>query len=289
MHLVENSFLKIIAREYGAEFTSLFDKKNNTEHLWQADPAVWGWHAPVLFPVVGRCLNDTITIDGVAYGMEKHGFARKSNFKLLELGDTRMVFSLKANPETLKIYPYQFEFLIRYRLEGNKLHVSYEVVNLDDKTIYFSLGGHPAFAVPFLPGERYEDYHLQFEDTEDAGRYYINEDGFFDGRRDIALANTNILPLKSNMFRDDALIFKDLKSRRVTIRSQNNGRYLSVDFTGFKQLGLWAKVGAPYVCIEPWLGCADTAGKPLEFKDREGIIALEKGGEFGVSFTVEVG
>ncbi len=289
MHLVENDFIKISAREYGAELTSLFDKRNNTEHLWQANPDVWGWHAPVLFPVVGRCLNDAIIVDGVSYKMEKHGFARKSNFKLLELGETRMVFSLKWSEDTLKIYPYKFELLIAYRLAVNRLHVSYEVVNHDNKPICFSIGGHPAFAVPFLSNEHYEDYYLEFEQIEEANRYYINEDGFFDGRKDISLANTNILPLKSNMFRDDALIFKNLKSHTVNIKSKKNEHYLSVDFNGFNQLGLWAKVGAPYVCIEPWLGCADTAGNAIEFKHKEGIISLEEKGEFAVSFAVEIG
>jgi galactose mutarotase-like enzyme len=288
MHLVENDFIRICAREYGAELTSVFDKKNNIEHLWQADPRIWGWHAPVLFPVVGRCLNDTIVVDGVKYPLERHGFARKSNFKLMELSDSRMVFSLKSNADTLRVYPCQFELLIAYRLLNRGLQISYEVVNNDNKPIYFSIGGHPAFAVPFLPGERYDDYYLEFEKPEEACRYYINEDGFFDGRKDIALANTNTLSLKPHMFRDDALIFKDLKSRKVTIRSKNHPHSLSVDFTGFDLLGLWAKPDAPYVCIEPWLGCADTAGKPVELKDKEGIICLQAKQEFGVSFTIEV-
>jgi galactose mutarotase-like enzyme len=289
MHQLKSDFLIIHAREDGAELTSVFDQKNGIEHLWQADPKYWPWHAPVLFPVVGRCLNDTIKVDGKTYPMEKHGFARKSTFELLELSSTRMVFSLKSSGQTREAYPFLFEFLIAYRLEENKLHISYEVINRDTKTIYFAIGGHPAFAAPFLDGEKYEDYYLEFEQTEEAYRYYINENGFFDGRKDIVLSNTNILPLKKNMFRDDALIFKKLQSRKVTIRSKNNPHYLSVDFSGFKYLGLWAKVDAPYVCIEPWLGCADTEGNNVEFKDREGVIALEKGKEFSVSYTVEVG
>ena len=162
MHLIENEFLKVRAREYGAELTSVFDKKNNIEHLWQADEKFWGWHAPVLFPVVGRCLNDEIIVGGVKYAMEKHGFARKSNFKLLELSQEKMIFALTYSNDTLKIYPFKFEFLIGYRLKENELHVSYEVRNKDDKPIYFQLGGHPAFAVPFNANEEYEDYFLEF-------------------------------------------------------------------------------------------------------------------------------
>lgn len=289
MHKVENSLLRIMARENGAELVSIFNKMTGIEHLWQADAQVWPWHAPVLFPVVGRCLNDTIIVDGVEYKMEKHGFARKSTFQLLELSESKMVFSLSANTETRRTYPFEFEFLIGYRLEENKVHVSYEIINRDNKTIYFSLGGHPAFAVPFLTGEHYEDYYLEFEQLEDANRCYIDADGYFDGRQDASLLNTNILNLKSAMFRDDAFIYKDLKSRKVTIRSNKNPRWLSVSFKDFPYLGLWAKVGAPYLCIEPWLGCADTAGEEKPFKEKEGMLSLQTASEFGASFVIEVG
>ena len=289
MHQLENNFLRVIAREHGAELTSVYDKKNNIEHLWQADPHVWGWHAPVLFPIVGRCINDEIEIDGQQFRMEKHGFARKANFRLLDLTETSIVFSLKNNEQWQKIYPYKFEFLIRYKLESNAVVVSYEVINKDNKDIYFSLGGHPAFAVPFTEGGHYEDYHLEFEQVENVSRHYIDKDGFFDGRKDASLANTNTLHLKQGMFKDDALIFKDLKSRKVTIRNKHDERYLTVDFHGFNYLGLWAKVGAPYVCIEPWLGCADTAGKPTPFNEKEGIIKLEPTGVLNVSYRIEVG
>lgn len=289
MHQIENEFLKVRIREYGAELTSVFNKKNNTEHLWQADEQFWPWHAPVLFPVVGRSLNDEIVVNGTHYPMEKHGFARKSNFKVLEQSETKIVFALTHSAETLKLYPYKFEFLIGYRLTGNELHVSYEVRNDDHQVIYFQLGGHPAFAVPFNAGEAYEDYHIEFEQTETAARHFINADGFFNGATQLVLNNTPALPLQSDMFKDDALIFKDLKSRRVTIRSKNHAHYLAVEFKKFHYLGLWAKVNAPYVCIEPWLGCADTAGPTPEFTAKEGIIKLLQGDEFNAGFTVSAG
>jgi galactose mutarotase-like enzyme len=278
MHQIENSYLKIRAREYGAELTSVFDKKNNIEHLWQADPEVWPWHAPVLFPVVGRCLNDEITIEGKKYPMEKHGFARKSDFKLLDLSQSRMIFSLKANKTTKEIYPFDFEFLIGYDLKKNVLHVSYEVVNRDKQTIYFQVGGHPGFAIPFSKGEETpQDYYIEFEKKENADRYYIDEGGFFNGQHDVSLADSNIIELKNGLFRDDALVFKDLTSKTATIRSKHNPHFVTVDFSSFKYLGFWAKAGAQYVCIEPWNGCADTAGKPTELKDKEGIISLAEG------------
>ena len=289
MHKIENTHLRVSAREYGAELISIYNKASNIEHLWQADKTIWGWHSPVLFPVVGRCLNDQVTIDGTTYPMNKHGFGRRSEFKLLELSDTKMVFSLVSSADTLKSYPYRFEFLVSYRLNANTLTVAYEVVNEDVKELYFSLGGHPAFNAPFLPGEKYEDYFIEFERKENSARHFIDINGYFDGRKEVILNNSNRLQLKDDLFKDDALIFKDLKSRKATLKSNKNNHYLSVDFTGFSYLGLWAKTNAPYVCIEPWLGCADTANHPTGFKDKEGIIKLEGAGEFAASFKVEVG
>ena len=296
MHIIENEFLKVTVREYGAELTSIIDKKNKLEHLWNAEETVWPWHAPVLFPIVGRSLNDEILIDGVKYLMEKHGLARKHDFAVMERSEDKLVFSLTATEDTLVIYPYRFEFLIGYRLKQNTLHVSYEVRNTDTKEIYFQLGGHPAFAVPFKPtntghsgNEKYEDYYLEFEHTENSNRHYIDGDGFFNGQTEKVLNNTNRLPLQSDLFKDDALIFKDLKSRKVTIGNKNNGHYLSVAYPDFNYLGVWAKVNAPYVCIEPWLGCADTAGDARQFKDKEGVIKLLQAKSLNANYIIEVG
>lgn len=289
MHQIENEFLRVRVREYGAELVSLYDKRTGIEHMWQADEKVWGWHAPVLFPVVGRCLNDEILISGTAFSMEKHGFARKSFFKVLERGDTRMVFSLAATDETRQVYPFEFEFLIGYHLKGNTLLCSYEVINSGKVPLPFSLGGHPAFAVPFSEGEKYEDYHLEFELEETSARHFINTDGFFDGNTLPVLSNSRTLPLSSDMFNRDAYIFKDLQSRAVSIRSHLHSRSLTVRYPGFSYLGLWAKENAPYVCIEPWLGCADTAGVKTEFVNKEGVLTLLPGAGFNRSIIIETG
>lgn len=288
MHCIENKFLKIRAREFGAELISIYSKQTSIEHLWNADEKFWGWYAPVLFPVVGRCRNDEIILDRKKFRMEKHGFARKSNFELLELGETKMIFRLKDSEETFKIYPYHFEFLICYRLYENKLTCAYEVLNRDGKEIYFQLGGHPAFSVPFFIHENYEDYYLQFEHEENSLRHLINTEGFFDDRKENVFNHSDKIHLHKNLFADDALIFKDLKSRKVSLRTNNHAHSLSVSFHDFNYLGVWAKVGAPYVCIEPWRGCADTDGKEKEFKEKEGVIALPAGDEFKISFEIEV-
>jgi galactose mutarotase-like enzyme len=288
MHVIENESLRVKAREYGAELISIFDKKNNIEHLWQANPEFWGWHAPVLFPAIGRSISDEVLVDSKKYKMEKHGFARKSNFKLLELSETKMVFELVASEETLKWYPFKFEFLIAYRLKENELICSFEVINEDEKPLYFQLGGHPAFNVPFFANEDFEDYYIAFEQNEELFRHHINEEGFFDGRKTFFLDNANCFALEKELFNDDALIFKDLKSRSVAIKSGNHQHAVEMNFEGFPYFGIWTKPGAPYVCLEPWMGCADSVGEPVEMSAKEKIIALEPGEEFNPHYTIRI-
>ncbi len=141
MATLENELLKVSVRTQGAELTSLFDKTNSIEHLWQGDPAVWGWHAPNLFPVIGACMNNQLLIKGRTYPMEKHGFTRQSQFTPLKSSQTQALFSLRYNEQTMTIYPYRFEFQIEYQLEGKNLTVAYRVINEDQEPVYFSIGG----------------------------------------------------------------------------------------------------------------------------------------------------
>lgn len=288
--IIENDFLRVAVRELGAELTSLFDKQRQTEHLWQADPNVWTWHAPVLFPIVGRCFNDKITIDGKKYPIERHGFARRTNFKMVEKNEHVLLLEFTSNETTKVQYPFEFRFQIGYQLSGKELTVRYNVINTDNKEIFFSVGGHPAFFVPFEVGEKNEEnYYIEFEEDTFLERYHINADGFFDGRKSVVLNDTNKLQLHPKLFSEDALIFKNLKSRKVFIRSKQHARFLSVSFSDFNYLGLWAKTDAPYVCIEPWLGCADENGFQGEFKDKEGVIALTVGKTFSAEYKIAIG
>jgi len=288
MHLIENDDIRIAVREQGAELTSLFDKKNNIEHIWQADPQYWPWHAPILFPVVGRCLNDEILIDGRSYPMEKHGFARKSDFRLVDQESDLLHFTLSASEKTMEVYPYLFDLHIFYEIKGNYLIQTFEVENTGGETMYFQLGGHPAFAAPFLPGETYEYYYIEFEKDTVLDRENINDQGYFDTSISNVIKGTNRLPLEKDMFHKDAIILKDFNSRKVSLRSNKNLHSLSVEFPAFNYLGLWAKVGAPYVCIEPWLGCADTAGRPVAFRDKEGVLSLAAEDKFQASIIITI-
>ncbi|MFN8278487.1 MAG: aldose 1-epimerase family protein [Chitinophagales bacterium] len=271
---IENDKLRVRAKSLGAELTSFFCKTSNTEHLWQANPQFWNWHAPVLFPVVGRCWNDQLSIHGGKYPMEKHGFGRRSLFHLESQTDDSLTFLLQHSARTEPMYPFAFEFRITYQITANRLITRYTVKNPGYGELYFSLGAHPAFAVPFHTNESFNDYFVEFSEDQQLQRHLINEAGFFTGETREVLHGNRRLGLSATLFEEDALIFKNHRSRRISIGSTLHQHRLQVDFDGFPYLGIWTKPGAPYVCIEPWLGCADNEGILPPVEQKEGIIRL---------------
>jgi len=287
--ILTNNFLRVKAQTKAAELISTVDLRDNTEHLWQADPAYWNWHAPVLFPKIGESVNEQISFSGKKYKMPKHGFARHQNFIANKKSEIEVIFTLRNNEETLKQYPFRFCFEIKYTLEKNKLHTKYTVTNEDDKPMPFTIGGHPAFSVPFFSNEKSEDYFLEFEKPETISRHLIDKNGLFNGITERVLNNEKRIPLTKELFNRDALIFKEHVSRKISICSKNHNKKLTVEFPGFPYLGIWAKPGAPYVCIEPWIGCAENAGKEIDFSEKEHCITLQPGEKFECGFTVSIG
>jgi galactose mutarotase-like enzyme len=292
-YIIQNQHLRVGIREQGAELTSLFDVATQTEHLWQADPAVWPWHAPNLFPVVGGQTNDQLTIDGQTYPMKRHGFARNSPFTCTHISDTVAVLELRASEETRKQYPYDFVFEITYTLDERELEVKYRVKNTGPTNLFMSLGAHPAFNVPFGPAfrpddEAYTDYYLEFSGDTSLETSLLAPNGLLSGEvRRIALDGRR-LHLTPTLFDNDALVLRSHTSRRVTLRSQKNSSSIQLDFALFPFLGIWAKPGAPFVCIEPWLGVADTEGRPRPIEGKQGIQRVKPQEGFVAHFTITV-
>jgi galactose mutarotase-like enzyme len=288
MIVIENEFLKAAISTKGAQLSSLFNKATQTEHMWQANPDIWPWHAPNLFPVVGGLVNNHLNIQGKTYSLSRHGFARQSEFKVTESTADHAVFSLTANPQTLEVYPYHFSFQVLYTLIENSLRVTYKVINLDNQTIYFSVGGHPAFNVPFGNQGSYEDYYLEFESAEPLETHLLSADGYFNGETQPVKLQGKKLYLTRNLFDNDALVFKNINSRMITIKSDKHEQTLSIEFPYFKHLGIWAKPGADFVCIEPWLGYADNAVPASDISTKPAIQKLEKGHVFEAPFYISL-
>jgi galactose mutarotase-like enzyme len=288
MTILENEFLKIAIDSKGAQLNSLYNKETGVEQLWQADPNIWAYHAPNLFPIVGGVLNNELHVEGQVYTLNRHGFARQSDFILLDSDDAHASFSLPYCDKTLAVYPYKFDLQVLYTLIDNALRITYKVINRDKKPVYFSVGGHPAFNVPFNAGENYEDYYLEFEAQESLYSHALNQDGLFSGETHPVRTSGKQLQLTRDLFKDDALVFKNLQSRMVTIKSTKHEQSLSVEFPHFNYLGLWAKPGANFVCIEPWLGCADSADGPKDITVKENIQKVDVGHVFEASFYISI-
>lgn len=289
IHYAKNSELEIAVRQPGAELASIKSLKTGLEYMWSGDPAVWNSTAPILFPIVGGLKENQYLWKGEKYTLAKHGFIR-DNPQLLLTGITAdsLTFGMASNKDTHKIYPFDFEFSIKFILEGKKIKVFHQVTNTGNTPLFFSLGGHPGFKCPIHEEETYEDYYLEFEVNENSSTWLLYEDGTISDKTAPVLNNSNVIPLTHQLFAKDALIFKDLKSKKITLRSKKSKEALAVTYHDFPYMGIWAKPNGDYVCIEPWLGIADSWDTDQHFETKEGILQLAAGELFEAEYSMEI-
>ena len=289
VHTIKNDFISVGIKSTGAELCSMKSNTKGTEYIWQANPDVWASHAPNLFPVIGLLKEGVYFYAGKKYEMPKHGFVRHNeNLQVTKKAEDCITFELKYSEESLEIYPFRFVFEITFSLLEKTLTVSHKVRNYDDKALYFSLGGHPAFNAPLYEGEVYEDYYLQFDQSMNLETHLLNEEKLVSDRTSVVTENDDKIHLHKSLFDNDALIFKDIASKEVSLRSEKSGTILTVNYDDFKNLGIWAKPAAPYACIEPWLGIADVEGTNQDLKTKEGIIKLMPSKEFDASYSITI-
>lgn len=267
-------------RHVGAELISLLSPEG-TEYIWQAGKD-WPRHAPVLFPVVGTLRNDIFTHKGLTYQMQRHGFARDSDFELRHKSSNQAVLYARANADTMNHYPFDFELQISYKLSANVLLIGYSVQNKGANKMPFTLGAHPAFA---LHGPL-EQYTLDFNQS-DPLKVYKLRDGLLLHSSEMLAMPDGILPLTEALFKNDALVIRDIKSPRITLK-QNGVKKVRVQADAFPHLGLWKKPKAAFLCIEPWMGHADWVDASEELAQKDGFITLEPQGVFNTSFAIEV-
>ncbi|EIA8332147.1 aldose 1-epimerase family protein [Listeria monocytogenes] len=287
---LENEVLLVEMKTAGAELTRIFHKDTGLEYLWNADSKFWGRHSPVLFPTVGRLVEDTYLVDGKPYHLGQHGFARDRDFQVIEQTEKSVRFELDADEDSLAVYPYKFKLSIIYTIEKNTVAVSYEVENTDNKRIYFSIGAHPAFNLPLTDGTTFEDYYLDFG-TEENLETLCLEGPYRSGEiKKVVDKPAQYLPLSYDLFKNDALIFEALKQKEMTIKSDKTPHFVKVSFPEFPFVGVWtAKPGTPFLCIEPWYGIADGGGESVELRDKAGIEHLEPEAVFASEYEITVG
>jgi galactose mutarotase-like enzyme len=288
IHHIKNDVLSAAIAEKGAELQSIFNKNTGIEYMWGADPAYWSKKSPVLFPIVGGLKDNQYKYGGKTYSLGRHGFARDSAFTVTEQTVESITFTLTDSAETVEKYPFHFSFSVKYTLNANRLQVGYIVKNTDDKTLLFSVGGHPAFKVPVAEETVFDDYSLQFNQVETAGRWQLSPGGQVEEQPTPLLVNTDVLPLTKKLFYQDALVFKHLASTGVSILSGKTAHGLHVSFGGFPYLGIWSFKDANFVCIEPWCGIADSVNATGELAEKEGINTLSPQEIFERTWSVEV-
>ncbi|MCK5825218.1 MAG: aldose 1-epimerase family protein [Ichthyobacteriaceae bacterium] len=288
---LKNDFVSVTINIKGAEVSSFFRKEGNIEHIWQADPKIWARHAPVLFPIVGQVKGGVYTYKGNEYALGQHGFARDKEFEIIESSNTKAVFKLKYNDESLKVYPFKFEFSIGYELVDKKLTISYKVENVGNEEMYFSVGAHPGFNAPFTETDTFEDYYLEFEKEETLDKLILSSAGLLNGEvAEKYINNSKIIPLNYNTFSKDALIFENFKSNYITLKSNKSDLSFKMGIKDFPLLGIWTmpNTKAPYICIEPWYGVADNDNSNGDYASKKAIQKLEKQEVFNADYFFEV-
>ncbi|WP_316806252.1 aldose 1-epimerase family protein [Pedobacter agri] len=286
MITLENDYLKVSLNAEGAELQGLYSKETEIEYLWNADPKYWAKHSPVLFPIVGSLKDDHFNYNGKRYELPRHGFARDHVFKVEKVSSTEAIFTLTQSDETLKVYPFHFELRLIYRLIDRKLNLTYEVINTGNDELLFSIGAHPAFAVPNTPNTTYDDYYLAFN-TDEKLTYWKLEDGLVANETESIELDGHRLNLKHELFYNDALVFKTLQSSCISLLNQKNDYGLHFHFEDFPFFGIWAAKDAPFICLEPWCGVADGVNHDHQLQRKEGITLLAPGKNWERFWEVE--
>ena len=276
---IESNSLIVQVTSKGAEMKRLFSKEWHRELLWLGDNKTWNRSAPILFPIVGKLKDDEYILKGKILKMPQHGFARDFEFKCKECGTSEVEFLLEATQDSFKYWPFCFELRVRYKLEENTLTATYFVKNVDRQDIYFSIGAHPAFETKNI-----DNYEIRFDEAEKE--YFKLNNGCVDWSRSYELEEQN-LKVTKDLFKEDALIFKKIKSKYIDLVDKKRHEVIRVH-ASTPYWGIWAKGDVPFVCIEPWNGVCDDVGHDKNLETKEGIVTLSEGEEFGFSYVLEM-
>ncbi|MFQ3576173.1 MAG: aldose 1-epimerase family protein [Cytophagales bacterium] len=289
IHKIENDYLSISIHSKGAELHSIVSKENQHEYLWNGDAKVWNRRSPILFPIVGRLVDNKYKYDGKEYSMSQHGFARDSFFEELFSSKTEITFILTESDYTLLQYPFQFVLFVTYKLEDKKIKVEYEVKNTNEKSaMYYSIGAHPGFVLHDETNSSIEDYLIEFANEEELKFHLLN--GPYRTGEIKSFANiSKTLKLDKETFKNDALIFNSLKSNSLILKNLKSKRALNFRWKNFSWMGIWSKYKTEkFICIEPWAGVCDLEGDVKLLTEKEAIENLNPKTSKTYEFEIEI-
>ena len=273
--------LSIIIDRMGAELQEI-QHIDRGHIIWKKDDTIWNRFAPILFPIVGRLVNDQYTLEGEVYTMRQHGFARDQVFEVLEHNETSVTLCLKANEDTRVQYPFEFELRVTYVLIGQLLKISHEVINKDSKDLLFSIGGHPGFHIE----GNLNDYVLDFGGEFTVEQHLITGNYYNGETKDLSLNRT--FNLSDSLFASDAIVIKSPPFQSIGFGKKDVPKLLTLHCKDWSAVGLWTKPGAPFFCIEPWWGWADAINSPGTLIEKEGIMSLAPGRHSIHEYSIEV-
>lgn len=286
MYILENGDLKIKVNPHGAELVQAYC--GGKEYLWNGNPEFWGRTSPILFPVVGALVQGKYLVNGVEFQLGQHGFTRDMEFALVDFTKTEIWFELVATVETKKVYPFNFTLQIGYVLAGNSVTVKWRVINNDSVTMPFSIGAHPAFITNPALG----DYSLHFKDSTTIQTLVFDSSrGLIDvNAKKVEVNPASVLPLNKALFENFPTLILENETE-ITLKSNHRDHAVEISFDGFPYVGIWSPINendqiAPFVCIEPWYGLADTATEPRELSEKTGIQVLAPSAMFTAEYTM---
>lgn len=290
MQTLKNGQLTVKVKEHGAELCSII--KGETEYLWQADPAFWGRHSPVLFPIVGSVWNGRYRVADKEFALGQHGFARDMDFELVQQSETEVRYRLQSCEATLEKYPWAFVLEIAYRLHDNKIDVIWEVSNPADEDMFFQIGAHPAFFYPDYDSQKSDRGYLSFDVKDGLQCIRIQEKGCVDAEtlHSLSVPEDGLLPLAKDTFDSiDTIMLQNGQISKVTLHRNDRSPWLSLSFDA-PVVGIWSPPGknAPFICLEPWYGRCDRAGYEGDYREKDWINRLAPGEKFSSVYTIEI-
>lgn len=286
-YILENEFLKVTVSSVGAELKSVICKADDVQHIWQADPAVWGSHAPILFPYTGRLKDGKMTAKGQTFdNLKPHGFARTLEHSFVYQNKETLVLQLTDSPETLAVWPWQFRLLSAFTIEGDTLHHTLTVENRDEEDIQFGLGFHPGFALPFDDIHTPDDYCLGFDKLESPLCMDTSNQGLISGKTYYLGKNIRNIPLDDQLFASDSHCMTGLQSDTLGIYEKGTGRAVVCSIKAFPHCLIWSKPGVPqFVCIEPWMSLPSPLEGSCAWEEKPAAARLQPGESFSATMS----
>lgn len=220
---------------------------------------------PILFPICGNLPDNRYTYQDQQYTLKQHGFARDLPWQVTERISKNfagITISLVSNPQTLAVYPFDFQLRFTYQLKGNTLTISQSYSNFSNRPMPFSTGLHPYFWVADKP-------QLQFDIPESEYLDQINQTTHsFSGNFDFDQDEIDVA-------------FPQLTRQSATVTDPSRNLQISLEFdSSYSALVFWTIKGKDYYCLEPWTGLRNA----LNTGDR--LINLEPGGTHETLFKL---